>query len=162
MGILSRFLRRGAQSNSPKARRRQRYPFRPLVEPLEIRLTPHANVVLDAEHLAVFGKPEADGSITGGLVPDVALTYKSMASGPWSASTTWQYLGSDPTASPIPGPGANVLVSANTTVTVDTATAAVRTVRDDGVLNFDPSQDTALKVDTLIVEPQGTFQVTMQ
>src|SRR4029077_2599898 len=55
--------------------------------------------------------------------------------------------------------GSNVVVSASTTVTLDGATPALRTLRDDGTLTFDPAKDTRLNVDTIIVEPIGTFQM---
>src|SRR5436309_2936200 len=97
MGIISRVLRCAAKCSqqlsvvgSPpplgSSRRRKRpFTFRPTIEQLEIRLTPHANVVLDAEHLAVFGMIDANtGVVTGGLAPDAAATYRSITSGVWS------------------------------------------------------------------------------
>src|SRR5262245_2536433 len=91
-----------------------------LIELLEARLLLHANPVLDAEHLAVFGaRDSATGVVTGGLVPDSALTYVSVPSSTpekWSDPITWHYVGPAPTdgsvPSPIPGAGANVLISA--------------------------------------------------
>jgi G8 domain len=161
MGIISRLLRQAAQATSQQPRRRlARNIFRPRLEQLEIRLAPHANTVLDAEHLAVFGAQDAvTGVVTGGLVPDAAATYRSKSSGVWSSPDTWQYLGSVANAPAVPGVGDNVVISQGTTVTLDGVTAAVRTVRDDGTLSFDATKDTTLKADTIIVEPTGTYQM---
>jgi hypothetical protein len=119
----------------------------------------HASTVLDAEHLAVFGSV-ANGVVSGGLAPDSAVDYRSAFSGNWSDdiwlhNTALGYV-DDGTR---PGTGANVVISAGTTVTFDGTTSAVRTVRDDGTLTFDPFKNTILKVDTLLVEPTGVFQM---
>jgi hypothetical protein len=161
MGIFSRFLRHTAIVKSQVARRgANRHTFQPRLEQLEIRLTPHSSPVLDAEHLAVFGATDAvTGIVTGGLVPDAAVTYQSNGNGPWSSSSTWKYIGSADSHPDIPGPGANVVITAGTTVTVDDTTAPVRTIRDDGTLRFDPNSNATLEVDTLVVEPIGTFQM---
>src|SRR5262249_55110842 len=115
----------------------------------------------DAEHLAVFGaRDAATGVVTGGLVPDAAVTYRSAKSGAWSDPTTWLHVGS-PGDGTLPGADDNVLVSTGTDVVVDgTFTASsLRTVRVDGELDFDPHANTALKVDTIIVEPTGVFHM---
>ena len=141
------------------------------LEMLEPRLVLHANVVLDAEHLAVFGARDATtGVVSGGLVSDAALTYKSIASGNWSNASIWGHntgngvFASDGT---LPGNDANVLISTGTVVTVDgnesvdlnNSRVALRTIRDDGTLRFDPNADTRLLVDTIIVEPIGVFEM---
>ncbi len=128
------------------------------LESLEPRLVLHANVVLDAEHLAVFGARDATtGVVTGGLVSDAALTYKSIASGNWSNASIWGHnsgngiFAADGT---LPGNDANVLISTGTVVTVDgnesvglnNSRVALRTIRDDGTLRFDPNADTRLLV----------------
>lgn len=138
-----------------------------LIEFLEARLSLHSNPVLDAEHLAVFGAADANGVITGGLVPDSSLTYVSVpgtALEKWSDPSTWRYVGPAPTdgtqPSPIPGPGANVLVSLGSIVLVDgTFSTPLHALRDVGTLRFDPHSNTLLSVDTIIVEPSGVFQM---
>ena len=128
----------------------------------------HASPVLDAEHLAVFGARDATtGVITGGLVPDSSLTYISVPSATpenWSDPSTWRYVGPAPTdgstPSPIPGAGANVLISLGSVVIVDAQfSSPLHTIRDDGTLRFDPHANTLLSVDTIIVEPEGVFQM---
>jgi hypothetical protein len=149
---------------SPQAARRKRLGLQ--VEPLEARLLLHGNPVLDAEHLAVFGKRDpVTGVLTGGLLPDSDVTYKSVQSGNWSDPGVWLHVGS-PGDGTLPGPDANVLVTEGTTVTIDGDEAvqagkrvALRIIRDDGLLRFDPTVNTRLLVDTMIVEPWGQFEM---
>ncbi len=131
----------------------------------------HANVVLDSEHLAVFGARDATtGVVTGGLVGDAALSYKSIASGNWSNASIWGHNdgnGNFVSDGTLPGNDANVLISTGTVVTVngdvsvspENSRVALRTIRDDGTLRFDPNADTRLLVDTIIVEPKGVFEM---
>jgi hypothetical protein len=142
---------------------------RPEVEQLEVRFLPHANPVLDAEHMAVFGERDATGALVGGLIPDSTITYQSVlqvdASGNvlpdrWADPASWKYV-SGPNTSGIPGAGDTVLITFGSNVTID-GYADARTVRSDGTLRFDPTQDTALKLDTLLVEPGGTFEMGTQ
>src|SRR5262245_39320328 len=160
-GRARNWIRRAPRSRHYQHRQR-------LVEVLEARLSLHANAVLDAEHLAVFGaRDSVTGVVTGGLVPDSLLTYVSVpGSTPekWSDPTTWRYVGPAPTdgsaVSAIPGAGANVLISAGSIVVVDAVfSAPLRTIRDDGTLRFDPHANTLLSVDTIIVEPSGIYQM---
>src|SRR5215471_17023634 len=101
----------------------RRRAFQHLIENLEPRLLLHANAALDAEHFAVFGSRNRDtGAIFGGLAPDSSATYISIPSGvpgQWSDSNTWRYVGPGNAPSPIPGPGANVIISMGSTVIVD-------------------------------------------
>ncbi|MCX7423722.1 MAG: hypothetical protein NT013_29880 [Planctomycetia bacterium] len=141
------------------------------LEALEPRLVLHANVVLDAEHLAVFGARDATtGVVSDGLVSDAALTYKSIGSGNWSNASIWGHNdgnGNFVSDGTLPGNNANVLISSGTVVTVDgnesidsnNNRVALRTIRDDGTLRFDPNADTRLLVDTIIVEPIGVFEM---
>ena len=138
------------------------------LEALEARLLLHSSPVLDAEHLAVFGARDVTtGVITGGLVPDSSLTYISVpgtAPEKWSDASTWRYVGPALAAgiapSPIPGLGANVLISTGSVVIVDAQfNSSLHTIRDDGTLRFDPHANTLLSVDTIIVEPSGVFQM---
>src|SRR5262245_10338735 len=111
MHCFSRLAARArACMNRPTPRKPRR--VRPRLEPLEERALLHANVVLDAEHLAVFGdRNPVTQVITGGLVPDAAVTDQSIASGNWSDPTIW--------SNGVPTDGANVLISAGTVVTID-------------------------------------------
>src|SRR5262249_42113606 len=134
--------------------------FRPLLERLEAREMLHANPVMDAEHLAVFGSRDpATQIISGGLVPDVAVTHQSVARGN----------SRDPTigSAGVPKDGDNVLITGGTVVTIDgnesvdanNNRVALHTIRDDGTLRFDPHANTTLLVDTIVVEPSGTFEM---
>jgi hypothetical protein len=120
--------------------------------------------VLDAEHYAVFGARNSDtGAIFGGLLPDSSATYISIPSQvpeKWSDSNTWRYVGPGNAPSPLPGAGANVIISMGSIVIVDQQfSAPIHAIRDDGLLRFDPHANTSLAVDTLLVEPEGTFQM---
>src|SRR5437879_1336353 len=70
MGIFSRLMSSPVRPFIKSSRRRPEGCARPRLEELESRLLLHANVVMDAEHLAVFGATDAAGVVTGGLVPD--------------------------------------------------------------------------------------------
>lgn len=159
MQFLSRMLARvrAPRQRLSVPRRASRGLF---LEQFESRELLHANVVLDAEHLAVFGaRDPVTQVVTGGLVPDAAVTNRSITSGNWSDPNTW--------SNGVPTDGDNVLISLGTTVTIDGNAAvdgngkrvALRTIRDDGTLSFNPNADTTLLVDTIIVEPQGTFEM---
>jgi hypothetical protein len=148
---------RAPRTGRAKRRLARRWPARSL-ESLERRLLMHANPVEDAEHLAVFGARDAvTGIVTGGLVPDAAVTDTNIGNGKWSDATNW--------TNGVPKDGDNVLIKTGTTVTVDgmedkDASAqrdALRTIRVDGTLRFDPNVNTRLLVDTIIVEPSGSF-----
>jgi G8 domain len=150
-----------APSDHRRARSRS---FRSVIEILEPRVLLHSSPVLDAEHLAVFGARNPDtGAIFGGLAPDSSATYISVVgTGPenWSDPSTWRYVGPGTPPSSIPGPGANVIISLGSTVIVDKQfSASLHTVRDDGTLRFDLHANTSLLVDTVLVEPEGTFQM---
>ncbi len=131
------------------------------IEPLELRLLMHANPVLDAEHAAVMA-----------LVADSAATYKSVASGNWSNPASWNHLvgGSWTGDGTIPNNGANVIISAGNTITVDGdaskgaggAKVALHTIRDDGTLNFNTHANTQLLVDTIVVAVGGRFEMGTQ
>ena len=149
---------RTLKTGSRKARRRNW--SRPNVEQLEVRVLLHANPVMDAEHLAVFGARDAATLVvTGGLVPDAAVTTHTIASGNWSNPAIW--------SDGVPDEGDNVLISMGTVVTVDgdeTVSATdprvvLRTIRADGALRFEPHVNTKLLVDTIIVEGSGVFEM---
>lgn len=133
---------------------RQRSKLLGFFERLEPRRLLHADAISDAEHLAVFGSLDpATQIVTGGLVPDAAVTTRAIRGGNWSDSSTW--------SAGVPGANANVLVPQGLTVTVDGMenAARLRTIRVDGTLTFDTTVNTSLWVDTIIVERSGTFQI---
>ncbi|MBV9123780.1 MAG: G8 domain-containing protein, partial [Planctomycetes bacterium] len=116
---------------------------------------PDATAVANAEHIAAFGVQNAQGVLTGGLAPDAAVTVKSIASGNWSNPAIWS-------TGAVPHALDNVLVSASTIVTVDgdeSTAGALRTLRVDGKLTFNPHVNTTLLVDTVLVEDSGVFDV---
>jgi hypothetical protein len=165
-GLVSRSPTSGAVGRRNRNRRGKTRAR--LVEWLEPRLSLHSSPVLDAEHLAVFGSRDATtGVVTGGLVPDSSVTYISVpgiAPEKWSDPNTWRYVGpalaNGALPSPIPGPGANALISLGSIVLVDAEfSSSLHTLRDDGTLRFDPHANTLLSVDTIIVEPEGVFQM---
>jgi len=161
MHLFSRMLnRRRASAKSHKPSQNLRPRARLCLETLEARDMMHANVVMSAEHLAMFGaRDPVTQEIHGGLAPDSSITVKSIASGIWSDPAIW--------SNGVPKNGDNVLISAGTVVTIDGNASidsngqrvALRTIRDDGTLRFDVHADTTLLVDTIIVEPHGTFEM---
>ena len=94
------------------------------------------------EHLAVFS-----------LVPHEAATFVSIANGDWSDPGVWE-------GGVIPGEDAQVLISADTTVTFDVVQYdAMNWVRVDGTLDWDTDDDTQLYLDTLVVDGAGVLQI---
>ena len=88
-----------------------------------------------------------------GLVDLRQVTHWAVASGAWSDPATWH-------DGQVPGDDDHVQIPASQTVTVDGQLAArVKTIRVDGVLRFDPTRDTELRVDTLVVLPTGTLEM---
>ena len=152
---------RTLKTGSRKARRRNWVQTK--VEPLEVRVVlsaGHTNVAMTAEHLAVFGTHDAvTHVVTGGLVPDAAVTTHTIASGNWSNPAIW--------SDGVPDEGDNVLISHETVVTVDgdvtvsstDPRVVLRAIRADGTLRFDPHVNTKLLVDTIIVQASGAFEM---
>lgn len=94
------------------------------------------------EHLAVFD-----------LVPHEAATFVSIATGDWSDPTIWE-------GGVVPGEDAQVLVSADTTVTFDAVQYdAMNWVRVDGTLDWATDIDTQMLVDTVVVDGAGFLQI---
>jgi hypothetical protein len=99
----------------------------------------HDNPVLEAEHQAVFN-----------LVPHSAATHTAVQNGDWDDPATWDH--------GIPTVGANVLIPKEFTVQLDSVQRDVlRTLRIDGTLNFAPTINTGLVVDTMIVASSGSL-----
>src|SRR5262249_49631239 len=111
------------------------------MEPLEAR-----------ELLSGMNMASGEMAATLALVPDSAVTATAAGSGAWSTPATWQD-GRAPTAN------ANVLIPTGNTVTLDTATSPLHTLRVDGTLQFAAAQNTALVVDTLVVNMQGVLVI---
>ena len=160
MLMFSRMSKHARNLLSQPRKARRRNWSRPQVEQLEVRLVLHANAVLDAEHLAVFGSHDpVTHVVTGGLVPDSAVNNHSIASGNWSDASIW--------SDGVPDDNDNVLISEGTVVTVDgdetvsptDNRVALRTIRDDGTLRFAPHVNTRLLVDTIIVTGEGVFEM---
>ena len=98
------------------------------------------NMAMEAENAAVFA-----------LVPVDNATNLAITSGAWSNPATWA-------GGVVPADGANVWVMPGRTVTVDGAIAAnLHTVRISGTLRFATDRNTSLRVDTMIVDPMGTY-----
>ena len=149
------------------------------VETLEGRVLLHNPGTPEyAEHLAVFGLYNAKGVLQGGLVPDSSVTIESLGAGPlkWDDPNSWTtVVGGLPTGiHAVPQAHDNVLISKNTTMLVDGMEDAIdaqgratlaansvslRTIRIDGTLQFATDVNTRLLVDTIIVEPSGTYQM---
>lgn len=152
---------RNLLNRSRKARRRNFY--EPKVEQLEVRQflsATHTNTAMTAEHQAVFGvKDPVTGIVTGGLTPDAAVTNYSVASGDWDNPATW--------SDGVPDDNDNVVITKGTVVTIDSDVSvsatdprvALRTIRDDGTLRFDPHVNTKLIVDTILVTNSGAFEM---
>lgn len=95
-----------------------------------------------AEHMAVLD-----------LVDYKAVTGTAIQSGNWSDPDTWSNR-------QVPAADANVWIMPGRTVTVDAVSdVALRTVRVTGTLRFAADRNTQLKADTIVVEPEATFEM---
>jgi hypothetical protein len=70
------------------------------------------------------------------------------AGGLWSSPATW------PNGT-IPGPGAQIMIPENTTVILDTATPALKSLKISGILKTSPLHDTALSADWVMIDGPG-------
>jgi hypothetical protein len=135
---------RAARKRSLRNRRRS-FAGR-VIEALEGRVLLHANAVEDAEHVEVFGSHYLGpgngpggimpGTITGGLVPNSSMTDVSVQNGSWTDANTW--------SNGVPTNYANVLITAGTTVTINSdvssgGSVAIHALRIDGTLRFNPT-----------------------
>ena len=104
---------------------------------------PHVeNLVLQREHLSLFE-----------LVRYDQVTHIAVRSGAWSEPSTWA-------GNAIPASGARILIPYGVKVQVNQMVgASIATIRVDGTLSFDPSRNTELHVDTVVVSSHGTFQM---
>jgi hypothetical protein len=94
------------------------------------------------------------------LVPDGSFQDTAVKSGDWHDPATW--------GGALPRNMDNALIPAGVTVTVSGDEAlpggnrvTIHALRVDGTLSFDPTLNTRLLVDTIVVTPSGTFQMGM-
>ncbi len=80
-----------------------------------------------------------------------AVTVQSRQSGNWSDTVTWNHA--------LPLSTDNVYVTPGVTVTIIDQTAVAKNVTVLGTLNFSPSADTRLTVETLTIFPQGILNM---
>ena len=104
---------------------------------------PHVDkLVLQREHLSLFE-----------LVRYDQVTHIAVRSGAWSEPSTWA-------DNKLPTIGSRILIPYGVNVQVNqTLSASIATIRVDGTLSFDPSRNTELRVDTVVVSSQGTFEM---
>ena len=85
------------------------------------------------------------------LVPISSVTNMVIASGNWSNPAIWSN-------QQVPAAGANVWVMPGRTLTVDGVIApSLHTIRVSGTLNFLATKNTSLSVDTIVVDPSGSY-----
>ena len=85
------------------------------------------------------------------LVPVSSVTNMVIQSGNWSNPAIWSN-------QQVPAAGANVWVMPGRTLTVDGVIApSLHTIRVSGTLNFATTKNTGLSVDTIEVDPMGSF-----
>jgi hypothetical protein len=106
-------------------------------------LLPHANEpVLQREHLTLFE-----------LVRYDQVTHYAIHDGAWSDPGTWH-------DGLVPTDGARVLIPLDVVVQVDgVLPARLASIRVDGTLSFDATQNSELLVDTIVVSGTGTFEM---
>lgn len=130
------------------------------VERLEPRVVLHANSVLTAEHLTVFGQRDSAGVVTGGLVPNAAVTnYNLGVSGFWDDANNWSDGVPDDNDNVLILPNTEVIVRSDASVSATDSRVALRTIRVDGKLTFRENVDTKLLVDTIVVQSIGSLQI---
>ncbi len=115
---------------------------RQTTETLSTLVSHSDNSSLQREHLSLFQ-----------LVRYDQITNYAVNSGAWSNPNTWH-------GGVVPADGARVLIPIGVTVHVDgIIPARIATIRVDGMLSFDTTHDTELRVDTVIVSGAGMFEM---
>lgn len=124
------------------------------IEPLETRLLMHGDTHGDLPNPHPAGTVDHfEHSQLAALVPGAAVTHEAIQSGEWDQATTWE-------GGAIPTDEANVLIPQGVVVMLDSIeTARLRTVRIDGELEFSPTANTQLIVDTAVVSPGGRLEI---
>jgi len=103
-----------------------------------------------AQHTSPDMQNEHDAMLA--LVPTNQATHTAVANGNWTSGATWS-------AGTVPGAGAKVYIPAGRIVTYNANSAAsVQWVRVNGKLAFTRSADTALTVDTVVVDVGGEWE----
>ncbi|HVA45530.1 MAG TPA: G8 domain-containing protein [Pirellulales bacterium] len=117
---------------------KKRFPKKELrLEQLELRCTP--TVVCNANPTYA-----AECAYLGNLIPQSAISDTAVKSGNWSDPATW--------GGRVPGNGDNVWIPNGIAVTVDgQEPGALRSVLDNGLLQFATNVNTSLLVDTIVV-----------
>ena len=157
MRITSLFLGRGRRR--PDRGRAARLRARPCMELLDGRILLHGDVLHDVSGTAtaqvavpVHADPQEhlEHQAMLDLVRREEATHVAATGGDWSA--IW---GQDR-----PGAGARVLIPAGVVVTVDGRfDEALKWIRVDGTLRFATDRDTALKVETIVVDSTGQLEI---
>lgn len=108
--------------------------------------------LLAASPLLAAGTQSAETASVLALAPDENVDVRAVQNGQWDDPATW---GGTP-----PVDGQDVLIPAGRIVLLDhRETAGFNTVRVDGTLEFAPTEDTLLRVDTLVVTPGGGLEI---
>lgn len=115
-------------------------------------------------HAAVENLPGPDGlpssehmvqeaDLAFALAPREASTHVAVRNGNWTDPRIWHN-------GQVPSPGARVLIPAGAVVRFDAVmTAAIKTLRIDGTLDFAVNVSTQLKADTILVYTTGALHV---
>lgn len=102
--------------------------------------------------LVVGGIQDTERAAALALVPDSAVDAVSVQSGEWDDPETWGGLP--------PVDGDDVLISEDTIVLIDSRLdTRLHTIRVDGELEFAPTEDTRLLVETIVVNQEGSLGV---
>jgi hypothetical protein len=132
---------------------------RPLLEAAAV--SEAARFAYSSMYEAAMPMPQMSACMTGSmdntqanvlaLVPVSSVTNMVIQSGNWSNPAIWSN-------QQVPAAGANVWVMPGRTLTVDGVIApSLHTIRVSGTLNFATSKNTGLSVDTIEVDPMGSF-----
>jgi hypothetical protein len=141
--------------NSSRKQKRCKTPARVrktlMCEELEPRLVMSSSSVMGTGPIVGGSSMMSDDMAVLSLVPYSAVTSTAIRSGNWSDPNTWK-------GGVVPAAGANVLIPAGDTVTVDSQIqTSLHTIRDDGTLQFSTTHDSSLLVDTVVVTMNGTL-----
>lgn len=102
----------------------------------------HDPAAIQSEHTAVFA-----------LVSDDQSTHRATSSGFWDDPSIWSN-------NQVPNDLSRVIIDHGVIVELDFINPTVhKTIRIDGTLTFNTTQDTTLLVDTLVVSPMGYLEI---
>jgi hypothetical protein len=101
----------------------------------------HTDPAMEAEHARMLA-----------LVPINQATHVANASGPWNSGSTWN-------TGTVPGNDARVYIPSGRTVTYNSnATTPIRWLRVEGKIAFSNNINTALYVDTIVLDATGEWE----